>query len=157
MNCKYGNQKNSLTADTELCVLYRTGSTVRGEWGTAYIRGDLHRRPGHAHEDRDDDAAKRVWPGLQDEPGARRAGVGGAGGTELWEKSRTRQWNRVSQNRTRQRRVGVGSQQIPGLSDCSFVTVWTFLGFPEKRVTCCYPDLLLIFETDGIHFVCGET
>lgn len=33
----------------------------------------------------------------------------------------------------------------------------TFLGFPEKRVTCCYPDLLLIFETDGIHFFCGET
>lgn len=88
----------TLMADTDRCVLCRTGSTVRGEWGTAHIRADLHRRPSHAHEDRDD-VARHVRPGLQDQSRAHRAGVGGASGTKSWEKRRTRQWNRVSQGR----------------------------------------------------------
>lgn len=79
--------------------LCRTGSAVRGEWGTAIVWGQLRRhRPGHAHEEWDDIPAQHLRPGRQGQPRARRPGVGGAGGTEPWEKSRTRQWDRVSQS-----------------------------------------------------------
>lgn len=72
-----------------------TGSAVRGEWGSAHIRANLPRSPGHAHEDRDD-VARRVQPDKQAEPRAHWAGVGGARSTKCWEERTTRQWHQVS-------------------------------------------------------------
>lgn len=111
-----------------------TGSTVRGEWGTAHIRANLHRRPGHAHEDWDDDA-RHIQPGLQAESRAHRAGVGGASGTKSWEKSRTRQWNRVSQDRPRPQ--GRTDSRIIWLLLCHD----PFLGFPDPKNVNCPPLL----------------
>lgn len=113
------------------------GSTVRGEWGTAHIRADLHRRPGHAHEDRDD-VARHIRPGLQAESRAHRAGVGGAGGAKSWEKRRTRQWNGVSQD-------GQGPQGSTG-SRIIWLLLYhhPFLGFPDPKNLNCPPFVVWI-------------
>lgn len=103
-----------------------TGSAVRGEWGSAHIRANLHRSPGHAHEDRDD-VARRVQPDEQAEPRAHWAGVGGVRSTKCWEE-RTRQWHQVSHGTPRPQE-SAGSRII----------------WPESMLVCRVFHMLKIF------------
>lgn len=90
----------TLMSETDWLWLCWTGSSVCGEWGSAHIWAAIPCSPGHAHEGRDD-IARRVQPVLQAESRAHRARVGGVSSAKLWEKGRTRQWNQVSQDKTR--------------------------------------------------------
>lgn len=81
-----------------LLLLYCTGSSVRGKWGTADIWTHIPRWPSDAHEDWDD-IAWSIQPGIQIKSSAEWDGLGGANGTESWEKKRACQWERVSQDK----------------------------------------------------------